>query len=120
QSAGYREGSVRLRRVRSDNSVIGAERQRRQALGARGGQRLRGGADLSFRSFHVGALRQRLCDRIVFGHWRRFGEWNVIRNVIAVVRRQADQPREADLLLRKIVLQRDQTLLLRQGLHLAA
>ncbi len=68
----------------------------------------------------IGAGFLRLPQRIVEWQRRSRRERNVVADLVLIGRRQADHPRQIDLLLREIVLQRGEPLLLRERLHLAA
>ena len=112
------EGSVRLGRVGADHFVVAADRDRRQALGARGRQGLGGRLHLGLGGFQVGALLFGLGHGGIHALHRRRAEGKAVGELIIGIGRQPGEARQIDLLLGEIVAQRNDLLLLGERAHL--
>ena len=117
---GYCKCPVRDARRNSNIAVVGVERERGQALGGRGFASAPRSADPSQRLLVVGAGA--VSPRHRFFQLDRL-EWGVghfVRQNELLPDRQADGPRHVELLLRILVLNRNQLLLASLELHLGA
>ena len=120
QAGRSRVGGLQLARVHADAAVVGGGSERRVAFGARSGVGAFGGMHLGVGCFQISALLISLRQCGVHGQRCGGGKGNFVGDLVLLVGRQADHARQIYFLLGKIVLERKQTLLMRQCLHLVA
>ena len=111
-------GGLQLSWIDPDAADIGADSQRRIAF--RTGSRFGAfrGSNLRLSGFQVGALRIGLLDGVFHGKRHQGSVRNLVRDFVLVGWRQANHASEIDFLLGVIILEREQTLLFGEELHL--
>ena len=114
-----RKRAVRLSGVRPNRPVICAEGQRWKSLGAGGGKGALRAADLRLRCFQIRPLIECFLKSVLKWDRGRGRKGNIVGEFEPVRWRQASKASQVYLLLREIVLQRNETLLLRENLNLA-
>src|SRR5439155_10622705 len=118
--SGDRKRAVRLSRVRSDHTIIGAECDRGQPFGPRGGPRALCGADLRPCGLQIRPLIEGLFEHVLKTDRRRGRERNTVGEFASISGRDPSEASEVYLLLRQIVLQGNEVLLLSKRLYLAS